>query len=147
MRRTHNPRLRGDGQDRARAPRHASGKIENSVAGARTDPLVTGGRPPRGGSRCTQADLGSILEGRATLPQKTDAVRRFLGAVNTAFAPSAVSLGAQGRFESVRFALRLVRPFALSESSKGLAHPARLRGRYYGSADFSLRLFASSFQA
>jgi len=43
----------------------------------------------------TQADLGSILEGRATLPQKTDAVRRFLGAVSSAFAPSAVSLGAQ----------------------------------------------------
>jgi SH3 domain-containing YSC84-like protein 1 len=42
----------------------------------------------------TQVDLGSILEGRATLPQNTDAVRRFLGAVSTAFGPSAVSLGA-----------------------------------------------------
>jgi lipid-binding SYLF domain-containing protein len=40
----------------------------------------------------TQADLASMLERRATLPQPA-AVQRFLGAVNGAFAPAAVSLG------------------------------------------------------
>jgi lipid-binding SYLF domain-containing protein len=43
----------------------------------------------------TQADLMSILEGRANL-QKSDSVQRFLGAVNGAFPPPRVSLGVRG---------------------------------------------------
>jgi lipid-binding SYLF domain-containing protein len=42
----------------------------------------------------TQVDLASILERRATPPQN-DSVQRFLGAVNAAFPPSAISFGSR----------------------------------------------------
>jgi lipid-binding SYLF domain-containing protein len=42
-----------------------------------------------------QADLASILERRVTPPQ-SESVQRFLGAVNGAFPPSAISLGGAG---------------------------------------------------